>query len=219
MAMRGGSCDSGSAAEKASTERHAVTLEGKRFKLGAGAPRTYLPGMSSLRSMPRSRSADGAALLGFGLLTSLTALAGRHSTRGGLSPWYEQLNKPPFQPPGWLFAPAWTLLYGLIATSGWRIYRRAHSLGRRRALDLWAAQLGLNGLWSWLFFGKRRPRAALADSALLLGTAVAYVRAAQGVDRTAAKLFMPYVGWLAFATLLNEEIVRRNPLPGAGTPS
>jgi len=166
--------------------------------------------------MRRTRWADGAALVGFGLLTSLAAVAGGRSTRGGLSPWYEKLNKPPFQPPAWLFAPVWTFLYGLIALSGWRIYRCSRSPRRERVLGLWAAQLGLNGLWSWLFFGKRRPRAALVDSALLLGTAVAYVGAAHGVDRTAAKLFVPYVGWLSFATLLNEEIVRRNPSPGAG---
>lgn len=158
-------------------------------------------------------ASDKASLLGFGLLTTLTALAGGQSTRRGLSPWYEQLEKPPFQPPPWLFAPAWTFLYGLIATSGWRVYRSARSPQRRRALRLWFAQLGLNGLWSWLFFGRRRPRAALADSALLLGTSAAYLRAARGVDRTASRLFIPYVGWLAFATLLNEEVVRRNPLP------
>jgi len=172
--------------------------------------------MPSLRSVKRSRSADVAALLAFGLLTSLTALASGRSTRGGLSPWYEKLNKPPFQPPAWLFAPVWTFLYGLVATSGWRIYRRPRSPQRRRALGLWAAQLGMNGLWSWLFFGKQRPRAALVDCALLLGTATAYLPAARGVDKTAANLFVPYVGWLAFANLLNEEIVRRNPLPGAG---
>lgn len=174
--------------------------------------------MSSTLSVPKARLADGVALAGFGLLTGLTALAGGRSTRGGLSRWYEKLNKPPFQPPAWLFAPVWTVLYGLIATSGWRIYRRPSSPRRRRALGLWAAQLGLNGLWSWLFFGKQRPRTALADCALLLGTAVAYLPAAHGVDKTAARLFVPYVGWLSFATLLNEEIVRRNPLPGAGRP-
>jgi benzodiazapine receptor len=172
--------------------------------------------MSSTRFAELARSGGGATFLGFSALTSLTALAGAEATREGLSPWYDGLNKPPFQPPAWLFAPVWTVLYGLIAASGSRIYARPPSPARRRALGLWAAQLGLNGLWSWLFFARRRPRAALVDCALLLATAGAYVKVAHGVDRKAAWLFVPYVGWVAFATLLNEEIVRRNPLPDQG---
>lgn len=99
----------------------------------------------------------------------------------------------------------------MIATSGWRVYRRPRSQARSRALGLWGVQLALNGLWPWLFFGKHRPRAALADSALLLGTSIAYTRITKRVDRNAAKLFVPYVGWLSFLTLINGDIVRRNP--------
>ena len=158
------------------------------------------------------RVGDGAALVGFGVATALTAFSGGRSTRKGLVGWYEGLAKAPFNPPPWLFAPVWVALYGLSTVSGWRVYRRPRSAERRRALVLWAAQLGMNGLWSWLFFAKRRTRAALVDCALLFVTAGAYVRVARGVDRWAARLFAPHVGWLGFATLLNEEIVRRNPV-------
>jgi tryptophan-rich sensory protein len=165
--------------------------------------------MSSSRRVERAE--DRAALLGFAGITAVAALAGRSATRRGLSPWYEQLRKPPFQPPAQIFAPVWTVLYGAIALSGWRVYRRPKSAERERALRLWATQLGLNGAWSWLFFGRHRPRASLADSALLLVTAAEYAKVARPLDPTAAWLFAPYLGWLAFATLLNEEIVRRNP--------
>ncbi len=167
--------------------------------------------MTTSPSTQRPSPDGGTALFGFALATGLTALASSRSARRPLSPWYAQLDKPPFQPPAWLFAPVWTLLYGLIATSGWRVYRRPQSGQRRRALRLWAAQLGLNGLWSPLFFGWHRPRAALVDSALLLTTAASYAKVARDVDRPAARLFVPYLAWVGFATLLNEEIVRRNP--------
>jgi len=91
------------------------------------------------------------------------------------------------------------------------VYESRRAPSRDRALGLWAAQLGLNGLWSWLFFEKRSPRAALVDCALLLATSGAYAKTARHVDKAAAKLFVPYVGWVAFATLLNAAIVRRNP--------
>ncbi len=105
----------------------------------------------------------------------------------------------------------WTVLYGLIATSGWRIYRSSPGIERKQALRLWTGQLVLNGLWSELFFGKGWPSAALADSMCLLGVVTTYMRVARRVDEAAGTLFVPYAGWLAFATVLNAEIVRRNP--------
>jgi benzodiazapine receptor len=162
------------------------------------------------RPLDRSRSTGPAALFGFALMTSLPALLGRRATRPALGGWYERLDKPPFQPPPWVFPPVWTALYGLIAVSGWRVYRARPGLPRRRALELWAAQLALNGLWSWLFFDKRLLRTALADCALLFAATGAYVKNARDADPLAAKLFVPYAAWVGFATLLNAEIVRRN---------
>lgn len=163
-------------------------------------------------------SAGYPALAGFTLATAAAAAAGslssprsRPSAHRPPPRWYRRLEKPPFQPPPWLFGPVWTGLYTLIATSGWRVYSSPKSSRRRAALALWGTQLALNGIWPALFFGKRRPRAALVDSALLFSTSVAYARMARKVDPTSAKLFVPYIGWLAFATLLNAEIVRRNP--------
>lgn len=147
-----------------------------------------------------ARTREGAALVGFAGVTAVAAILGGRATRRGRSRWYPRLDKPPFQPPAWIFGPVWTTLYGLIAASGWRVYRRVWAPHRQRALALWGTQLGLNALWPYLFFGKRRPRAALVDSALLLANGVAYVHVARRVDAPAARMFVPYVGWVGFAT-------------------
>jgi benzodiazapine receptor len=148
-----------------------------------------------------------------GLFTGLVALAaavGARVTGSGTSRWYRQLNKPPFQPPPALFGPVWTGLYALMVWSAFRVWGRPSSPARSRALRAWTGQLALNGAWSPLFFGAHRPKAALADLALLGPAVAVYTRRAADVDRGAAWMMAPYLGWLGFATLLNEEIVRRN---------
>ena len=80
------------------------------------------------------------------------------------------------------------------------------------ALAAWAAQMGFNAAWSELFFRYRRPDLALIDSAALLTSIGIFCVAARRVDRRALNLFLPYLAWVAFATLLNEEILRLNPV-------
>lgn len=120
------------------------------------------------------------------------------------------MRKPSFQPPPWVFGPVWTALYGTIAYSGWRIWRAEKSPERTRALALWFAQLGLNAAWTPLFFGAHRPRAAFADIVALDATATAYAAAAAKVDPRAAKVVVPYLAWLAFATALNGSIAAKS---------
>ena len=124
--------------------------------------------------------------------------------------WFARLRKPRFQPPARVFGPVWGLLYPTIAWSGYRTWAAPASEDRRRALRWWTAQLALNALWTPLFFGGQRPVLALADSALLLGSAANYTRVARNVDKTAARAMVPYLGWLAFALVLNAGIVTRN---------
>lgn len=156
---------------------------------------------------------DGAALalmagatLGAAVLGGLASPASSLRTRV----WFRSLRKPPFQPPAKVFGPVWSTLYPMIALSGYRTFRAPPSIERGRALAWWGTQLGLNGLWSPLFFGWRKPVASLVDSAALLAATGQYVRHARRVDRVAAWMLAPYLGWLAFATVLNAEIVRRN---------
>jgi tryptophan-rich sensory protein len=99
----------------------------------------------------------------------------------------------------------------MVAVSGWRVARTHPSPQRTRALRLWAMQLAANAEWTRLFFGKHRPKRALADIFLLEALILLYIDSANEIDRPAAVLFAPYAAWIAFAALLNAEIVRRNP--------
>jgi translocator protein len=166
-----------------------------------------------LLSNPKSRSL--LALAGFGAVTAGAAWYGaRYSRNGNRDPWFHELDKPSFTPPDAVFPVVWTALYAMIAWSGWRIWSAAPSRNRNAALRLWVSQLAANARWSKLFFGKHRPKLALADILALEGTIASYMSAARKVDRAAAYAFLPYGAWVAFATALNAEIVRRNPLEG-----
>jgi tryptophan-rich sensory protein len=145
---------------------------------------------------------------GFALATAAAAALGGRSSRPG--PWYRSLRKSKATPPDGVFGPVWGALYAAMAFSAWRVWRRPRSPERNRALALWAAQLGLNASWSPAFFAKRNPRAALAIVAALVPTLAAYVRAAWRVDRLAAAVLVPYLGWTSFATYLNAQVVKKN---------
>lgn len=128
--------------------------------------------------------------------------------------WYETLDKPSWTPPSWAFAPAWTILYLMIAAAGWLVWREA---GLSLALAVWAANLVFNAAWSWLMFGLHRIGAALVDAILMFLTIVAFMATAWPISQLAAWLFAPYLAWVAFAAALNWSILRRNPAPrGAG---
>jgi tryptophan-rich sensory protein len=121
-------------------------------------------------------------------------------------PWYAEIAKPAWTPPSSVFGPVWTILYVMIALSAWLVWRAQPRFGV--PIGLWCAQLALNTIWSWLFFGLERPDLAAGDIVVLLGTIVAYAFA--GVSRTAALLLLPYGLWVGFATALNIAIWRLN---------
>ena len=118
--------------------------------------------------------------------------------------WYAALAKPPFNPPNWVFAPVWTLLYVMIAVAGARTYERV------RGFSLWVAQMALNFAWTPAFFVLHRPSLALAIIAALLAVILAFIKMKWPQDRVSAGLFVPYAAWVAFAALLNASIVALN---------
>ena len=120
--------------------------------------------------------------------------------------WYAGLVKPSFNPPNWIFAPVWTILYILIAIAGWRVWDRGLSVPQ----EFWWAQLALNFLWSPAFFGFQQMGLALIVIVLLLITIIGFIKVTWSSEPVSALLFVPYLLWVAFASLLNVSLWRLN---------
>lgn len=141
-----------------------------------------------------------AVPLGCGLLGSL-------ATRPAIPGWYSGLAKPAFAPPNWLFGPAWTLLYILMGTAAYLVWRRGLAApGVKPALVVFLVQLALNLAWSWLFFGLRSPLAGLVEIVLLWCAIVVNIALFFRVSTAAGIMLLPYIGWVSFATALNAAI-------------
>lgn len=121
--------------------------------------------------------------------------------------WYATLNKPFFTPPSWLFGPAWTVLYILMAISAILIWRKGlKKKNVREALKIFAIQLILNLSWSPVFFGAKNILLALFIILVMLVFIVKTIRAFGKIDKTAAYLLYPYILWVSFATVLNFSV-------------
>jgi benzodiazapine receptor len=124
--------------------------------------------------------------------------------------WYASLAKPSWNPPSWIFAPVWTVLYGLMAVAAWLVWRRAGFRGAAAALSLFLVQLVLNALWSYLFFGLHRPGVAFLDIVALFAAIVAVAALFWRQDSRAGALMIPYAIWVGFASCLNLALWRMN---------
>lgn len=125
--------------------------------------------------------------------------------------WYGALKKPAWNPPGWVFGPVWSALYAMMGVAAWLVWRQGGWGGQRRPLLFFLAQLGLNALWTPLFFGLHRPGVAFVEIVLLWLAIAATLVAFLPVSRVAAWLLAPYLAWVGFATVLNFTLWRLNP--------
>jgi translocator protein len=135
-----------------------------------------------------------------------------------LGPWYYHLQKPRWQPPDWLFGPAWTLIFGLTALAGVRYWWLERSRDRRLlVLGAFAMNGFLNTFWSLLFFRFERPDWALYEVGFLWLSIVLLIVLLGRVSRSCAALLVPYLAWVSFASDLNWTIVQLNaPFPTGG---
>ena len=124
--------------------------------------------------------------------------------------WYATLQKPSWNPPGWIFGPVWTALYAMMAVAAWLVWKRGGFPAQRKALGLFLGQLALNALWTPLFFGLHLPGPAFAEILLLWLAIAATLTVFRSVNRTAFWLLVPYLAWVTFAAVLNGTLWRMN---------
>ena len=145
-----------------------------------------------------------------GLAVFVVGVVGTGFTLGYLNmpdAWYAGLNKPWFNPPNWIFAPVWAVIYVLIAIAGWRTWNFDR---RGTAMRLWFVQMGLNFLWPPTFFSAHWPGVALATILLLFAAIFAFIAWQWKRDGISSALFLPYAAWIGFASMLNLAIVKLN---------
>ncbi len=139
----------------------------------------------------------------------LVQIIGGLATASSVSTWYQTLVKPPHNPPNWVFAPVWTILYILMTVAACRVWRVTRPSWR--SLGWFWYQLQLNLLWSVAFFGLRSPQLALIVMLPLIYAIYRNYRAFRMHDAVAANLLLPYLAWVCFALTLNAGIVILNP--------
>lgn len=132
-------------------------------------------------------------------------------TISAIPTWYVTLNKPSFAPPNWIFGPAWTLLYLLMGVSFYFIWRQGWKKKKIQTAGIFfLTQLGLNFLWSPVFFGLRSPLLGLINIVAMWILIVITMRKFYPLSKSAFYLLVPYLLWVSFATILNTAIVLLN---------
>lgn len=120
--------------------------------------------------------------------------------------WYTQINIAPWNPPNFVFPIVWSFLYVCIAIAGWKIF----NLNKTNLKILWLAQLSLNGLWSWIFFGQKWVLIGLIDIVLIIALTAILIIKCWSKSKVSAALLMPYLAWLLLASTLNLYIFLAN---------
>lgn len=147
-------------------------------------------------------------LAGLIVLCLVAGFAGSVASMDAIPNWYAYINKPSWNPPNWIFAPVWTILYIMMAVAAWRVWLTRDRV--KPALVLFFIQLALNVLWTLIFFGMRSPGGALIEVVPFWAAILATTLAFFGRDTWAGLLFVPYLAWVSFAAVLNFAIWRLN---------
>jgi len=162
-----------------------------------------------------SPKTEWLALAGFLALPLLVGIAGAVVTFPAVQAWYPSLVHPPGTPPASVFGPVWTVLYVMMGVAGWLVWRRVARAGATpstlRPLRLWGWQLGLNALWSPLFFGLHSIGLGLVTILPMVVLVAWTVLAFRRRDALAAWLMTPYLLWVCYATYLNAGLLILNP--------
>jgi translocator protein len=164
-----------------------------------------------MTASPTLSTSSQAIGLVFWLLLAFGAAAVGALASASASEFYRDLARPSWAPPGWLFGPVWSVLYALMGTAAWLVWRVRGFGGARNALLVFVVQLAANALWTWLFVAWRQGGLAFAEILLLLALIFATIVLFWRVNRLAAVLLFPYLLWVSFASALTLSTWRLNP--------
>lgn len=166
------------------------------------------------REAALSRPAAAAIVAG---ALAVSAILGRRNapdrSHPGIRRWYKRLDKPAFTPPDAAFGAVWPAVETGLAIGGYRVLRQPASGSHNLAIGLWLVNVGMIGGWTELFFRRRELGASTLASGAMIATGAGYAAVATKIDRPAAGLAIPFVAWLGFATLLADQVWRRNAGP------
>jgi len=136
------------------------------------------------------------------LLCEGAGLIGSIATSSSVNSWYVSLNKPLISPPGWLFAPVWTILYALMGVSLFLVLER-QGKSKKKAIWIFSFQLFFNALWSFLFFGFQMPFVAFLEIIVLWVLILTMIKEFAKIEKKTKWLLLPYIIWTSFAAVLN----------------
>ncbi|MDQ1353446.1 MAG: translocator protein [Acidobacteriota bacterium] len=141
------------------------------------------------------------------VLCQLVGIIGGLFTAASVRTWYLTLNKPPFNPPNWIFGPMWITLYLLMGIAFFMVWT-TDSPGKAKqiAMIFFFIQLAINMAWSFLFFYLKSPVLGLIDIIALLVFILLTIWKFFPVNRAAGYLMLPYLLWVGFAAILNYSI-------------
>jgi tryptophan-rich sensory protein len=151
-------------------------------------------------------------LLASVMVCQLAGVIGSIFTASSLEGWYFLLEKPTFNPPSWVFFPVWTILYTLMGISFYLVWKQGIKEREvKTGVFLFGLQLGLNTLWSLLFFGLKSPYYAFLEILILWAAILLTIIQFWKISKSASLLLIPYILWVSFAALLNYQIWVLNP--------
>jgi tryptophan-rich sensory protein len=150
------------------------------------------------------------SLLPFIFVVGMVYAVGGILTAPNVVQMYQNVQKPSWAPPGWLFGPVWTVLYILIALAGWRIWIHRDIHETHTPMILYFSQLFLNGLWSLIYFEFKMPLLAFVEISILFVIIAACGILFWKLSKFAAYCMVPYGLWVGFAAILNLQILRLN---------
>ena len=148
--------------------------------------------------------------LSFFLILTITFIAsgiGGFTTTSFKEPWYSEIILPSFNPPSWVFAPVWTILYILMSIAIWKIWINFFD---RKILNIYFIHLIFNASWSVIFFGFHQIELALLNLIIILIFIIILMRIYFKKDKLSFYLTLPYFFWSSYALILNTSIVVLN---------